>query len=273
MKKIQCLLADSFWRRLIGLSGTKKIPSDPLFIPNCRSVHTFGMQFPLNLVWFDRDFCIIRIDRQVKPGTIKYCPQASHVVEYPSIWDFGFQVKNQFALILKNKSVSPKTNVGAIFVKYRSPLDFWQAIMTQWKNPKNAGQTVVEAAFVFPLLFLVVFGFLQLSLAITEKQKLYHVVHYAVQAGSLSNDDAQITGAIEEYYNPGTVTVAIESRDGDNDQIISATNRHYNDKITVQIDRDFTFTIPFLDIALSDITATASARVLCNELTAPYICE
>jgi uncharacterized membrane protein (UPF0127 family) len=243
--EIICRQADTFCERLVGLSWQKKIPDKPLLFRNCLSIHTFGMFFLLDLVWLDADYCVIRIDRNICPGAMRSCSDAKHVMEYASCLHFDFQVGNRFVLTEKKR----------------------------FKKIKNSGQTVVEAAFIFPLLFLVVFGFLQLSLAITEKQKLYHVVHYAVQAGSLSNDNAKIDGAIESYYDARAITVSIQSKDEKTDQIISDTNRRYNDIITVRIDRDFTLSVPFLEVALSEISAEASARVLCNQSTAPYQCD
>ena len=41
-------------RRLIGLIGRRSLPAGvALEMPRCRSVHTFGMRFALDLVWLD----------------------------------------------------------------------------------------------------------------------------------------------------------------------------------------------------------------------------
>ena len=50
----QIIEARGFLTRLIGLAGRADLPPDTaLHLPRCRSVHTFGMRFPLDLVWLD----------------------------------------------------------------------------------------------------------------------------------------------------------------------------------------------------------------------------
>ena len=48
--------ASSYLPRLRGLTGLAGLDHDEgLEIPRCRSVHTIGMRFPLDLVWLDED--------------------------------------------------------------------------------------------------------------------------------------------------------------------------------------------------------------------------
>jgi uncharacterized membrane protein (UPF0127 family) len=55
-------------RRLIGLIGRRSLGAGvALEIPRCRSVHTFGMRFPLDLVWLDGSRRVVRVDRAVPP--------------------------------------------------------------------------------------------------------------------------------------------------------------------------------------------------------------
>ncbi|MEA2441305.1 MAG: transcription elongation factor GreB, partial [Thermoleophilaceae bacterium] len=68
--------------RLLGLAFLKRIPSDhALLIPHCRSVHTFGMRFPIDVVFLDERGRIIRTDRTVKPCRIRTCRPAFAVLE------------------------------------------------------------------------------------------------------------------------------------------------------------------------------------------------
>jgi uncharacterized protein len=58
------------------------MPADhALHIVRCRSVHTFGMRFALDLVWLARDGRVVRVDRGVAPRSIKLCLGARSVVE------------------------------------------------------------------------------------------------------------------------------------------------------------------------------------------------
>lgn len=67
--------------RLAGLARLAEPPAEPLLLQRCRSVHTYGMRFPLDLLWLDEDELIVRVDRGVPPGTVRRCREARSVVE------------------------------------------------------------------------------------------------------------------------------------------------------------------------------------------------
>ena len=67
------------WQRLRGLAFAP--PGDPLLIEGCRSVHTFGMRYALDLVWLDGDGAVIRVDRDVPPRRLRTCLRARSVLE------------------------------------------------------------------------------------------------------------------------------------------------------------------------------------------------
>ena len=71
--------------RMAGLAGLDAIaPHEALHIPRCRSVHTFGMRFSLDLVWLDRRGEVVRVDRDVPPRRLRTCLRARSVVEAPA---------------------------------------------------------------------------------------------------------------------------------------------------------------------------------------------
>jgi uncharacterized protein len=58
------------------------LPDDhALRILRTNQIHTFGMRFPLDLVWLGRGGRILRVDRDVRPGRMKTCLLARSVVE------------------------------------------------------------------------------------------------------------------------------------------------------------------------------------------------
>jgi hypothetical protein len=57
--------------------------AEPLLIPHCRSVHTFGMRFALDLFWLDEWGRVLRVDSGVAPGRIRSCGAAVAVLEVP----------------------------------------------------------------------------------------------------------------------------------------------------------------------------------------------
>jgi uncharacterized membrane protein (UPF0127 family) len=71
--------------RLRGLAGLDELPpGQALHLPRCRSVHTFGMRFALDLLWLDRDGRLVRVDEAVPPRRMKSCKGAAGVVEVGS---------------------------------------------------------------------------------------------------------------------------------------------------------------------------------------------
>jgi len=68
--------------RLLGLSH---LPLEEaglgLLIPRCRSVHTFGMRFALDLVFLDRDSQPCSVRRGVPPRRFAWDRRASAVLE------------------------------------------------------------------------------------------------------------------------------------------------------------------------------------------------
>jgi hypothetical protein len=77
------ILADTPRRRLRGLLGHRTPPPHALLLDPCRSVHTFGMRFALDLHWLDADGALLRIDRAVPPGRVRACRGARAIVEVP----------------------------------------------------------------------------------------------------------------------------------------------------------------------------------------------
>ena len=71
--------------RLLGLAGLGYLPpGHALLIPRCRSVHTLGMRFALDLVWLDGDGHVMGVARDVPPGRLRSNRRARAVVEVPA---------------------------------------------------------------------------------------------------------------------------------------------------------------------------------------------
>jgi uncharacterized membrane protein (UPF0127 family) len=68
--------------RVKGLAKLDELPETlALHIPRCRSVHTFTMRFPLDLIWLDKAGQVVRIDPSVPPRRLKTCLRARSVIE------------------------------------------------------------------------------------------------------------------------------------------------------------------------------------------------
>ena len=61
-------VAGSRRERLLGLALRAGPPGHALMLPGCRSIHTFGMRFALDLVWLDEQGRVLAVDEAVPPG-------------------------------------------------------------------------------------------------------------------------------------------------------------------------------------------------------------
>jgi uncharacterized membrane protein (UPF0127 family) len=74
--------------RLSRLLGLALLPRERagagLLIPRCRSVHTLGMRFPLDLLFLDRGGRVVEVRRDVSTARVVRCRGADAVLELPS---------------------------------------------------------------------------------------------------------------------------------------------------------------------------------------------
>jgi uncharacterized protein len=78
---VEIRVARTPWDRLRGLALRRAPPGWALLIPRCRSVHTFGMRFPLDLVWLDARGRVLGVDKRVSPWRVRTRRDAAGVVE------------------------------------------------------------------------------------------------------------------------------------------------------------------------------------------------
>ncbi len=76
------LVAGSRRSRALGLARLDELASGhALLLEPCRSVHTAGMRFALDLVWLDAAGTPLRVDRDVAPRRLRTCRRARSVLE------------------------------------------------------------------------------------------------------------------------------------------------------------------------------------------------
>jgi uncharacterized protein len=77
-----CVLADTFPRRLRGLLGRRDLaPGDGIVLRPEWSIHTFFMRFPIDVVFVDVDQVVRKVVPQLKPWRTATCRGARDVVE------------------------------------------------------------------------------------------------------------------------------------------------------------------------------------------------
>jgi trehalose synthase len=76
--------------RLLGLAHLDRAQAGAgLLLPRCRCVHTFGMRFPLDLAFLDRDGRVRSVRRAVPPRRVAADRGAAAVLEYPARGEAG----------------------------------------------------------------------------------------------------------------------------------------------------------------------------------------
>lgn len=80
------LIASSFLARARGLLGTRPKQIDDatlLVLAPCKSIHTLGMRYRLDVAFLDKRGVVLRSEREVKPGRMLFCRDSRLVLERP----------------------------------------------------------------------------------------------------------------------------------------------------------------------------------------------
>jgi uncharacterized membrane protein (UPF0127 family) len=95
-------IARTLWMQTVGLLGRKRIPLDSgLWIEPCNSIHTFGMQFSIDVLFLDASGCLVRAVRNLKPWRVCWPVWGARVVvEVPegTIASRNIQVGNRYLI-------------------------------------------------------------------------------------------------------------------------------------------------------------------------------
>jgi hypothetical protein len=78
-------LANTFWSRLRGLLGAAPLQKgEGLILAGEKSVHTFFMSFPIDVVYVNKEYKVIRADANMVPYRIgPFLAQSEYVLELP----------------------------------------------------------------------------------------------------------------------------------------------------------------------------------------------
>ncbi|MDF2568565.1 MAG: hypothetical protein K0R55_169 [Sporomusa sp.] len=78
-------IAGNFFTRLIGLLATAHLPTGAgLLIKPCSSVHTFGMRYPIDVVFVDSSHTVIKVVSGLRPCRWAVAGGAAYVIELPA---------------------------------------------------------------------------------------------------------------------------------------------------------------------------------------------
>ena len=83
---LQIEVADSFFRRFLGLMGRKKLAQGTgLLIAPCNSIHMCFMRFQIDVVYLDKNYRVVKTAENIHPWIgFSCCLKAWAVIELPA---------------------------------------------------------------------------------------------------------------------------------------------------------------------------------------------
>lgn len=76
------IVANQFFSRLRGLLFKPALKLDEaLLLSPCKSVHTLGMRYPIDVVFLSPDYIILKIVNDCLPKRLASCSHAKHTLE------------------------------------------------------------------------------------------------------------------------------------------------------------------------------------------------
>jgi uncharacterized protein len=105
-------VADTHWTRLKGLLGTSRgsfWAGKGLWIVPCHGVHTFAMNFSIDVVYLDENDTVVHIEENVKPWRLTPLRmEASTVLELPArtVWNTNTKVGDRVEIQLSSKETA-----------------------------------------------------------------------------------------------------------------------------------------------------------------------
>lgn len=72
----QLEIADTFWKRFVGLMFRKSLPADfGIWIKPCKSIHTMWMRIPIDVHFLDKNDVVIGVTKNVRPWRVAMAPK------------------------------------------------------------------------------------------------------------------------------------------------------------------------------------------------------
>ena len=80
-----CEVAETFFRRLKGLLGSPPLSDgEGLLLVNEKSIHTFFMTFPIDVIYINEQKKVIRTENNMLPNRIgKHLSESRYILEVP----------------------------------------------------------------------------------------------------------------------------------------------------------------------------------------------
>jgi hypothetical protein len=79
-----CHFANTVLKRVVGLLNRGRFDKgEGLLLDRCYGIHTFGMRFPIDVLFLDKDLCVIRAVKALSPYRTCVVKKSVYVLEVP----------------------------------------------------------------------------------------------------------------------------------------------------------------------------------------------
>ena len=79
-----CHFANTVLKRVVGLLNRGKFDKgEGLLLDRCYGIHTFGMRLPIDVLFLDKDLCVIRAVKSLSPYRTCVVKKSVYVLEVP----------------------------------------------------------------------------------------------------------------------------------------------------------------------------------------------
>jgi len=162
--RLQVTSAYTWLTRLAGLLHLREAEKDRLLhIQPCRSVHTFGMRFPIDLVALDRSSRVVKVVTSVGRNRIVPLPRSTHsILEGGEGWTESCGIRNG-QLVVPQPDDSSRVHWDGLRHLFHWPMNFFIALL--WSRLvyslvhawQTQGQLVTLGLLIHNTLLLVLF--------------------------------------------------------------------------------------------------------------------
>ncbi|UUZ50470.1 DUF192 domain-containing protein [Massilia sp. B-10] len=164
-------VAGSMLERMRGLLGREALRQrEGMLLQSCRLIHTYGMRYPIDVVYLSRGGKVIKVTEALVPRRMSGALRADSVLEM-AVGSAPLRHSCRLAAAdRRRQSACTERGMNAPRLLARA-----------------RGQSMTEFLVVFPALVLLVFGIIQFALLYQTRLTLNHATMLAARLAALNN--------------------------------------------------------------------------------------
>ncbi|MFN8223860.1 MAG: DUF192 domain-containing protein [Gaiellales bacterium] len=140
----RCEVADKPWVRLRGLLGRDLLePEQGMLFSHTSSVHTYGMKFPIDVVFLDQGLTVLSAHAHVSKGRAVKHKGASWTLELPAGTVHRRQVTVGMHLVRRDASQEAEPEQPSDWVERRSPTSVGARLRRESARPSRRRENLL----------------------------------------------------------------------------------------------------------------------------------